>query len=539
MTIEGGRTLNTIKTLKPLGGSLLALSVALATQNAQAASDAEAIIQNNCLACHTQEGEQAWSRISHQRKTPEGWLMTIARMQVMHGLQISDEDRRTLVKYLADRQGLAPSETEGARYALERRLNTSESFDSQAFTEMCARCHSGARVKLQRRPASEWEHLVHFHLGQWPTTEFQALARDRDWLELALNEMVPELAQTLPMDSNAWNDWQQQPEAPVAGSWTLAGHMPGKGMFHARMEVEPVSGEDQYALSLNGQYEDGTSLRGDGQAVVYTGYEWRANIEIDGQVMRQVFALQDGQLSGRMFLRDKDEVGADVVAARDVSGKSEILALQPAYIKAGTEAEISIVGTGLKGLPVLGSGVDVVEVISESPDLIRVRARAAKDASGVMVPSVGQAEGGRFAVYDRIDRVKVVPEFAVARIGGNGSSTPRVEARFEAEAWAAGADGQSGTADDYRIGFVPATWSVAPFDAVAEADRDVHFAGRMNSNTGVFTPAAAGPNPERRMMTNNAGNLKVQARVQDGLQTFNAEGQMIVTVQRWNNPPIP
>lgn len=539
MTTEGGRTLNTTKTFKPVGGGLLALAIALATQTAQAASEAEQIIQNNCLACHTQEGDQQWSRISHQRKTPEGWLMTIARMQVMHGLKISDEDRRTLVKYLADRQGLAPSETEGARYALERRLNTSESFESQNFTEMCARCHSGARVMLQRRPASEWEHLVHFHLGQWPTTEFQALARDRDWLDLALNEMVPELANTQPLDTAAWQAWQQQAEAPVEGDWTLAGHMPGKGAFHARMSVTPAEGEDQFTLTLAGEYADGSVLTGAGQAVLYTGYEWRANIEVDGQVMRQVFALQDGQLSGRMFLRDQDEVGADVVAARDAKGASQILALQPAYIKAGTEAEISIVGTGLSGMPVLGTGVDVVEVISESPDLIRVRARAAADASGVMSASVGNTDGGRFAIYDRIANVKVVPEFAVARIGGNGSSTPRVEARFEAEAWAAGADGQAGTADDYRIGMVPANWSVAPFNEVAEADRDVHFSGRMNNATGVFTPAAAGPNPERRMMTNNAGNLKVQARVQDGDQTLNAEGQMIVTVQRWNNPPIP
>ncbi|GAA0784084.1 quinohemoprotein amine dehydrogenase subunit alpha [Marinobacterium sediminicola] len=525
--------------LKPFGGGLLALAVALATQSAQAASEAEKIIQDNCLACHSEQGESQWSRISHQRKTPEGWLMTIARMQVMHGLKISDEDRRTLVKYLADRQGLAPSETEGARYALERRLNTSESFDSQNFTEMCARCHSGARVMLQRRPASEWEHLVHFHLGQWPTTEFQALARDRDWLDLALNKMVPELAETLPMDSAAWEQWQQQAEAPVAGEWTLAGHMPGKGAFNARMSVTSAQGEDEYSLTLTGQYADGSALKGKGQAVVYTGYEWRANVEIDGQVMRQVFALKEGQLSGRMFLRDKDEVGADVVAARDAAGVSHILALQPAYIKAGSEADITIVGSGLSGLPVLGKGVDVIEVISESSSLIKVRARAAGDASGVMTPSVGSTEGGRFAVYDRIASVKVVPEFAVARVGGNGGSTPKVEARFEAEAWAAGADGKSGTADDYRIGMVPATWSVAPFDEVAEADRDVHFSGRMNSATGVFTPAAAGPNPERRMMTNNAGNLKVQATVQDGADTHSAEGQMIVTVQRWNNPPIP
>ncbi|MBR9829746.1 MAG: quinohemoprotein amine dehydrogenase subunit alpha [Oceanospirillales bacterium] len=538
MTIEGGQTLNTTA-LKPLGSGLLALAVALATQSSQAASEAEQIIQGKCLACHAQEGDQQWSRISHQRKTPEGWLMTIARMQIMHGLEISDEDRRMLVKYLADRQGLAPSETEGARYALERRLNTQESFESQGFTEMCARCHSGARVLLQRRPASEWEHLVHFHLGQWPTTEFQALARDRDWLDLALNKMVPELAETQPLDSEAWIAWQQQAEAPVAGDWTLAGHMPGKGNFHARMNVTSAEGEDQFTLTLTGEYADGTVLAGTGQAILYTGYEWRANIEINDQMMRQVFVLNDGQLNGRMFLRDQDEVGADVVAVRDAKGTSRILALQPSHIKAGSEAEISIVGTGLSGLPILGNGVDVVEVLSASPDLIRVRARASANGIGVSTPAVGAIEGERFVVYDRIAAVKVVPEFAVARIGGNGSSTPKVEARFEAEAWAAGPDGKPGTDDDYRIGMVPANWAVAPFNEVADADGDVRFSGQMNANTGVFTPAAAGPNPQRRMMTNNAGNLKVQATVQDGAQTLSAEGQMIVTVQRWNNPPIP
>ena len=73
-------------------------------------------MRGKCLACHT-EVDGVFSRISDQRKTPEGWLMTIARMQIMHGLKITDEERRTVVKYLADRQGLAPSETDGYRYA--------------------------------------------------------------------------------------------------------------------------------------------------------------------------------------------------------------------------------------------------------------------------------------------------------------------------------------------------------------------------------------------------------------------------------------
>jgi len=159
-------------TLPRLTGGLLLAGFILPAGSVQA-GDAEAIIQSKCVACHTQENAKPlqMSRMSHQRKTPEGWLMTIARMQVMHGLEVTDDERRTLVKYFADKQGLAPEETAGSRYAMERRLNTMESFESTNFEEMCSRCHSGARVKLQRRPASEWKHLVNFHLGQWPTLE--------------------------------------------------------------------------------------------------------------------------------------------------------------------------------------------------------------------------------------------------------------------------------------------------------------------------------------------------------------------------------
>ncbi len=526
-------------TLKAVAASLGFLTVAAIPKGAMAAESAEEIIGRSCVGCHSSEGEQQWSRISKQRKTPEGWLMTIARMQLMHGLQIEEDDRRTLVKYFSDNQGLAPSETEGARYALERRLNTQESFESQQFTETCARCHSGARVKLQRRTAEEWEHLVHFHLGQWPTTEYQAMGRDREWLNLALNEMVPELAESLPLESDAWEDWQQRPETEVAGNWTMAGHLPGRGSFHARMVVAEAGGEDQYTIRLDGEYADGTPIQGEGQAIVYTGYEWRANLEVDGENLRQVFALTDGQLKGRMFYRNHDEVGADVVAAREGGDTSRILALQPAYIKAGTEAEIAIVGADLEGTPELGEGLELVEVLEHSDSLIRVRVKAASDQSGSKELRVGLAASEGLVVYDQIAQVKVVPEFAVARVGGNGGSTPKVEARFEAEAWAAGPDGEIGTEDDYRVGLVPATWSVEPFNEVAEADEDVRFAGRMNPATGVFTPGAAGPNSERRMMTNNAGNLTVKAQVKDGDTTLDAEGHMIVTVQRWNNPPIP
>jgi quinohemoprotein amine dehydrogenase len=113
-----------------------------------------------------------------------------------------------------------------------------------------------------------------------------------------------------------------------------------------------------------------------------------------------------------------------------------------------------------------------------------------------------------------------------------------VEAIFDAVAWSNGADGEPATADDLRIGRVPAQWSVAPRNEQAIADEDLRFAGQMGSDDGVFAPSLAGPNPDRRFQTNNAGNLKVIAGIDQDGQTIQGEGHLMVTVQRWNNPPI-
>jgi len=511
----------------------IAACAALHSPPSLAARDAQSILKETCQGCHTPEADNALSRISHQRKTPEGWLMSIARMQTMHGLQISDEDRRTLVKYLADTQGLAPSETDGVRYALERRLNTVEQFDDQT-SQMCGRCHSGARVALQRRPAQEWERLVNFHLGQWPSLEYQALARDRDWFDIARKEMVPLLAKRYPLDNPAWKDWlKSRPHAEaLLGDWSFSGHLPGKGELAGVMSVSAAGG-DQFKVAVKGQYADGSPFNGDGSAILYNGYEWRGNVSIDGVTMRQVLAAKGSELQGRMFEAEHDERGLDFIAAKQ--GSSRLLAVQPGYLKAGAESEVTLIGSGLDGTPNFGKGVEVVQVVEQSPQRIRVRLKAAADAApGLRDVTVGSLKGATLAVYSAIAEVKVVPEFSVARIGEGGGSTPKVQGRFDAEAWGKGADGKP-----YRIGVFPAQWKVEAFDDRAREDQDLKFAGTMQADSGVFTPGDAGPNPQRKMSTNNAGNLKVIAAVDDAGRSLTGEGHLIVTVQRWNNPPIP
>jgi quinohemoprotein amine dehydrogenase len=53
------------------------------------AADAPEILQTRCTACHRQLDGGRLNRISDQRKTPEGWMMTIARMEHLHNLQVT------------------------------------------------------------------------------------------------------------------------------------------------------------------------------------------------------------------------------------------------------------------------------------------------------------------------------------------------------------------------------------------------------------------------------------------------------------------
>ena len=77
-----------------------------------------------------------------------------------------------------------------------------------------------------------------------------------------------------------------------------------------------------------------------------------------------------------------------------------------------------------------------------------------------------------------------------------------------------GADGEAGTEDDVRIGVMAATWSVTDFSEAAAALQDAQYSGTID-RFGYFTPAVAGPNPERKFGTNNVGDLAVVAVVDD------------------------
>lgn len=513
-----------------IGGVLLAGNVLAEPLSGQD------VLKKRCAACHMENGKL--QRISDLRKTPEGWEMCIVRMQIWHKVDVPKDERKILVKYLSDRQGLAPAETAPYRFLVERRPNAQDVMPSEELGQMCGRCHSFGRVALQRRNRAEWTKLVHTHLGQFPSIEYSAFGRDRDWKDLAFDKVVPQLASLYPVRTAAWKNWQGKKHVPPTGNWRIAGHRPGWGDYAGTMTVQAL-GNDQYDVRYVLDYASGNVVSGKGTSIIYSGYEWRGDATLGDENVRSVFALsQDGnRISGRWFLRDSDEIGASFEAVQaDRAARSTVLAVYPSLLKAGGETAVRVHGVKLGKDYELGPGTRVTSAKEISADEVELTVSVAADAPlGPRSLRAGKGGGkAGIAIYQKFDSIRVEPAFGIARLGGG--TNVAAPAQFQAVAYLNGPDGQAGTGDDIRLGYVPASWRVDNHNEKAKADDDARFAGVMDPN-GLFMPAAAGPNPERKGL-NNVGDLSVIATVNDGARTIDGTGHLIVTVQRWNKPPL-
>jgi len=521
---------------------LLAATVAVAwfwggAAWAKAPAAPETILAEKCGSCHDRDAAGHYARISVVRKTPEGWEGSIRRMRQWHGLILGEAEERVLVKYLADTQGLAPEEAAPHRAVIERRPGTVEAIDDAELGVYCGRCHTYARAALQRRDTDDWVKHIHTHLGQWPTLEYHASARDREWWKIATTEVAAKLGAKWPLVTEAWTRWQSHRAADLSGRWRLAGHRPGRGDYQGHLDIKRT-GIDAYAVSYTLTYADGATIVGAGRSVVYTGYEWRGSAALGNETLHEVYRIaEDGNsLDGRWFLDHDSAIGGDIKAVRETV--PAVLAVQPAALKTGRAETVTIIGAKLDGALDLGPGVVVEKTLAHAADHITVVARASKDA--VIGPHAvavgGLSAAGALVVYDKVGSVRVEPALNIARVGANGGPLPVAPSQFEAVGYLDGPDGKAGTADDIRIGVLPARWSTRDFDKEAEEAEDAHFGGRIG-RTGLFIPAGAGPNPARKG-TNNAANLAVVAQVTDGERTLEGLGHLIVTLQRWNDAPI-
>lgn len=501
--------------------SCLSAAILMAVGGAHVAhADAE-MVTEYCSGCHT-ESEGTFSRISDQRKSPEGWMMSIVRMQQQRGLEISAEDRRAIVQYLSDTQGLAPSETTGFRYGLEKDPNFIEAVE-EPMGSMCTRCHTEARNGLQRRTPEEWLTLVDFHVGNYPTIEYQALGRDREWYKIAKEEIAPMLAEAYPLETEAWAAWHGMAKKPVAGEWIVMTELPDVGEVYGSLTVTGDASPYQVTGELRGA--DGASHAVSGTMNLYTGFEWRATLDIGGQMYRQVLAVsEDGTgLEGRQFLRETDSLGGRLTGVR-ADHEGVILGTVPSAVPAGA-ATVQVVGSGLDALD--------VSTGEASGNAFGAELALETEGNGHVTFASGGAEGS-IAHFSSLDGIVVEPAFTIARVGGGGEVVPEaVPAHFKAIGLWNGPDGQPGTEDDVRLGRIDAEWSVGNLHDHAAKMEDARYAGQIDGG-GIFTPNIAGPNQDRPFTTNNAGELTVTASAMGQ----SGDATLIVTVQRYIDPPI-
>lgn len=489
------------------------------------ASEGEILVNDTCAACHQQGEDGGLARISEVRKTPEGWDMTIFRMEHLHGLELEEGDRFAIIKYLSDEYGLAPSESAPFRYVLEQRAHFVDSAVNDDLDALCGRCHTNARYGLQRRTEKDWLKHMHFHVGQYPSLEYQARARDRHWWQEVTTKIYKELGELYPFQTAAWDSWKVADHKNPVGQWRVTGHRPGLGGYQGTLTVSKEG--DFYRADYDLHDMTGKAISGDSKLVIYTGYEWRGSGSMNGVETREIYALsEDGnQMTGRWHDAAHYDIGAEFTAVRIDGAQAQVMSKSSGYIRLGQAKDITLHGVGLTGKIAADKGLGL-KIISQDQASVTLNITADKNMTpGAYKVTVGQAET-EIIVYDQVDNLQVSPPWTIARLGGG--MTPPVSAQFEAVAYMKG---------DIRIGIMPAQWQIMAFDKDAENMKDVNFAGSINKQ-GRFMPAAAGLNPERKYSTNNVGNLAIIAQVKDGGKITTGKAHLIVTVQRWNMPPI-
>lgn len=508
-----------------------------------------------CSACHARDERGRMGRISFMRKTPEGWQTSIRRMVSLNDVQLTPEEARTIVRYLSNELGLAPEELEPGRFEVERRLIDHDYADDDT-EQTCIACHSMGRVITQRRTGEEWELLLATHRALYPLVDFQAFRNagppppgpepgggPRD-VRHPMDKAIAHLSEAYPLRTPEWSAWRATMRPPrLEGTWLLSGNEPGRGPLYGTVTIRP-QGEDGDAFTTEASWvfaEDGRRESRSGQAIVYTGHQWRGRSSPGApDELREVMSIERDAsgMTGRWFRGAYDELGPDITLRRVGAGPA-LAGVHPRALRTGvTGQSLRVFGANLPASAAasdfdFGPGVHVrgVRAGSAGSDLeltVDVDGGAVAGERDLFALNTGLPRA--IVVHGGVDRIEVTPRAGMARIGGE--AFPKQLQVFDAIGWNDGPDGQPETPDDLNLGRVPVTWSLEEYSATF-GDDDVRFVGAIDA-TGTFTPAVDGPNPARSGNRNNVGDVWVVATYRgsdaDAERPLRARAHLLVTV---------
>jgi quinohemoprotein amine dehydrogenase len=521
----------------------------------------DALTLSKCGGCHAADAKGNMSRISFIRTTPEGWEEAIKRMIRLNGLQLSPDEARSIVRYLSDHHGLAPEENAKVAYFTEHRI-IDEKIPTPEIGHACAACHALAKPLSWHRTPADWQYLENMHIAFFPAVRFTAFDHSREGADpgagppkgpTPAEQALEFIAKSSPLHTTEWAEWQASMQAPkLAGRWLISGSEPGKGRFFGEMTIEPSAAGDTFTTKTKLTCVAGSTMAASGKALVYTGYAWRGRSTVDGaaasspeapQAMREVMALSKDQneFKGRWFWGAYQEFGMDVTMRRATSAPM-ITGVDQASLKAGaSDATMRIYGDAfppnLTSSDVdLGPGVKVNKIVDQQPGVVMVSATVSPDATpGSRMVGVKSATlPAAYAVYDHIDFLKVTPTTSIAHLGGDPH--PKGYVQFETIAFSNGPDGKPNTADDIDLGPVAASYKMEEFVA-SYGDDDTEFVGWVDAKTGLFIPSSDGPDPKRKSMRNNYGDVWVTGTY-EGLK---GRSYLVVTVPQyvsWDQPEV-
>ncbi len=524
-----------------------------------------------CGGCHTKDAHGNLSRISWERATPEGWEEALKRMIRLNGISLTPAEARSIIKYLSTYHGLAPEEAKPVMYYAERRIQDETNIPNDTLRGACANCHAFARPLSWRRSADDWKMLANLHVALYPQADeafrlginaggFQE--HDKPPEVLPVDESLTYLGKTAPLHTPEWAAWRARMRAPkLAGRWLVSANILGRGKYFGELEVEPGGADDEFTTRVKlTSVKDGSTVVRSGHSIVYAGYSWRgrskgttpagsAPDDLSSEMREVMWVSPDqSQAEGRWFWGQYQEFGFDVTLER-ASSDAKLIGVDRSALKTGSQSNrVRLIGDNLPAQIAvadldLGSGVTVRRIVSHTPSEVVAEVDVAADA----VPGKRDVAIRRtvlqsaIAVYDRVDYIRVVPESVVARLGSQ--THPKGYQQFEAIGYQRGADGKSHTADDVELGPIDASWSVEEFYSVY-GDDDKDFVGTL-SPTGLFVPASDGPNPKRKFMRNNYGDIWVVAtakneKEKDGRPLI-GKSYLVVTVpmyMQWDQPEV-
>lgn len=481
------------------------------------------LVQAACGSCHATDDAGRMSRISWQRKSAEGWQITVIRMIRTGNISLAPEEARDVVRYLTDNHGLAPEEERPYFYLAEQRpFQETFTEDEALLQDTCSRCHLTARFRTQRRAAEEWDLLKGMHVGYFPAIEGQTFRGEHDAERWAVDRVLDQLKEKYPFETPAWRVYRAKGPGPgIAGRWFLSGRQPGAGPISGVVEFRPDEASDgNYGYEANLVHADGTAERRLGAGVLYGGFSFRGRARGDRlQERRAALILSDdgGTLAGRLFRGRFGEDGVDVTLTRAPGGVQLAAAWPPAGRTDATTTGVRLLGAGFGADAAstldFGSGVAVENArrVSEMELLVdlRIDSDAPLGYRDVSAGGIRLVDG--FAVHDGVDYIRVSPEMALSRVGG--AVAPKQFVQFEAGGWHRGPDDERLTDDDVALGPVAVTWSTEEY-YIRDEDADTRFVGNIDER-GLFTPGLDGPNPERELMADNMGDVWVVAEHED------------------------